>query len=45
MLGGIGLAFFSEHMDHTFKRPEDVEERLKLPLLAAIPNSREKYGS
>ncbi len=45
MLGGIGLAFFSEYMDHTFKRPEDVEERLKLPLLAAIPNLKEKYGS
>ncbi len=45
MLGGIGLAFFSEHMDHTFKRPEDVEERLKLPLLATIPSSKENYGS
>ena len=45
MLGGIALAFFSEYMDHTFKRPKDIEERLKLPLLAVIPNSKEKYGS
>ena len=40
IFGGFGLAFFSEYMDHTFKKPEDIEERLKLPTLAAIPRSR-----
>lgn len=40
IFGGIGLAFFSEYLDHTFKKPEDIEERLKLPTLAAIPRSR-----
>lgn len=40
IFGGIGLAFFSEYLDHTFKKPEDIEERLKLPMLAAIPNSK-----
>jgi uncharacterized protein involved in exopolysaccharide biosynthesis len=39
LLGGLGLAFFSEYMDHSFKKPEDVEERLQLPALAAIPRA------
>ncbi len=42
IIGGIGLAFFSEHLDHTIRRPEDVKERLRLPVLAAIPHSGEK---
>ncbi len=42
IFGGIGLAFFSEHLDHTIRRPEDVKERLKLPVLAAIPHLSEK---
>jgi len=37
IIGGIGLAFASEYVDHTLKRPEDVEEKLKLSVLAAIP--------
>jgi len=36
IFGGIGLAFFFERADHTLKKPEDVEERLKLPTLATI---------
>ncbi len=36
LLGGIGFAFSSEYVDHTFKRPEDIEKRLQLPLLATI---------
>jgi uncharacterized protein involved in exopolysaccharide biosynthesis len=42
LFGGIGLAFFSEYIDHTFRKPEDIEERLKLPTLAAIPDSGKK---
>jgi polysaccharide biosynthesis protein PslE len=37
LLGGLGLAFFSEYLDHSIKTPEDVEGELKLPLLASIP--------
>jgi uncharacterized protein involved in exopolysaccharide biosynthesis/Mrp family chromosome partitioning ATPase len=36
IMGGLGLAFVSEYVDHSLKRPEDVEERLKLPTLLAI---------
>lgn len=39
IFGGIGLGFFSEYMDHTFKKPEDIEEKLKLSTLAEIPDS------
>ncbi len=37
LLGGVGLAFFSEYLDHSLKTPQDVEEKLQLPLLASIP--------
>lgn len=36
MLGGAA-AFAKEHLDDTFKSPEDVEEKLGLPLLGIIP--------
>jgi uncharacterized protein involved in exopolysaccharide biosynthesis len=42
LFGGIGLAFFSEYMDHTFRRPEDIAQRLELPTLAVIPSSTKK---
>jgi uncharacterized protein involved in exopolysaccharide biosynthesis len=37
ILGGLGVAFFSEFLDHSLKKPEDVEEKLQLPMLASIP--------
>ena len=37
-LGGLGLAFISEYIDHTFKTPEEVTRKLKLPFLVAVPN-------
>ena len=37
IIGGLGLAFMSEYMDHTFKKPEDITEKLGLPILATIP--------
>jgi uncharacterized protein involved in exopolysaccharide biosynthesis len=37
IFGGIGLAFFSEYLDHSLKIPRDVEEKLNLPTLASIP--------
>jgi capsular exopolysaccharide synthesis family protein len=38
LLGATGIAFFFEHMDHTFKKPEEVERLLKLPVMGAIPD-------
>jgi uncharacterized protein involved in exopolysaccharide biosynthesis len=37
IFGGIGLAFFSEYLDHSLKQPRDVQEKLNLPTLASIP--------
>ncbi len=38
IFGGIALAFFTEYQDHSFKRPEDVDNRLNLPVLATLPD-------
>lgn len=35
--GAVGLAYWSEGKDHSFKRVEDVTARLHLPLLTTIP--------
>jgi capsular exopolysaccharide synthesis family protein len=40
LLGGAA-AFAREHLDDTFKSPEDVEESLGLPLLGIIPLARD----
>jgi capsular exopolysaccharide synthesis family protein len=44
LLGGLGLAFLAEQMDHSFKTPGEVEVSLQLPVLATIPlfNSQAK---
>ena len=34
---GVGLAFLLNHLDNTFKGPEDVERRLALPVLGSLP--------
>jgi len=44
IFGGIGLAFFSDFIDHTFKKPEDIEKRLKLPTLASILNLKKNMA-
>lgn len=36
-IGGLGLALTAEYMDHSFRTPEDIEERLELPALVSIP--------
>ena len=38
IFGAIGLAFFSEYLDHSIKTPEEAEEKLQLPALAYIPH-------
>jgi capsular exopolysaccharide synthesis family protein len=35
--GGVGIAFFLEYLDNTFKGPQDIEEKLPLPLLGIVP--------
>ena len=35
--GGLGLAFFTEYLDDSLEKPEDVEEALQVPVLASIP--------
>ncbi len=37
LLGGVLLAFVVEFMDDTVQRPEDLEERVGLPLFGLIP--------
>jgi polysaccharide biosynthesis transport protein len=37
LAGGIAMAFVQEHLDNTFKTPEDVERFLQLPALGTIP--------
>lgn len=45
-VGGFGLTFFSEFMDHSFTTGADFEEKLGMPLLASIPefNPNTKIG-
>jgi polysaccharide chain length determinant protein (PEP-CTERM system associated) len=41
---GCGLAYLRETMDTSFRRPEDVEEVLQVPIIASLPftlNARE----
>ena len=37
MLGGVGIAFASEFLDHTMRRQEDIEKWLRLRTLVVIP--------
>ena len=36
-MGGLGLAFAAEYLDHSFTTGHDLEVRLGIPLLGAIP--------
>lgn len=42
-VGSLGLAFFSEFMDHSFTTATDFEEKLGMPLLASIPEFKPSY--
>ena len=37
VFGGLGLAFVTEYLDHSFTTGHDLEARLGIPLLGAIP--------
>ena len=45
VLGGIGLTFFSEYIDHSLKTQEDIEKKLNLQTLVVIPKRPEKTNS
>lgn len=34
---GVSLAFVREHLDNTFKNPDDLERDLRLPVLGTVP--------
>ena len=38
----MGLAFLLEYFDRTFKVPEDIRERLSVPLLGAVRDLKPK---
>lgn len=40
LFGGVGLAFFFEHLDDTIKAPDQLERSLKLTTLGIIPAVR-----
>jgi capsular exopolysaccharide synthesis family protein len=44
LLIGIGLALGFEHLDNTFKTPEDVKESLQVPFLGMVPDVSLKGG-
>ena len=37
--GGLVLAFFTEYLDDSIEKPDDVEKVLQLPVLASIPET------
>ena len=39
LVGGFGLAFLFEHLDDTFRRPEELEKLLGLPVLGVVPKT------
>jgi len=36
LFGGLGLAFFTEYLDDSLEKPENVEEALQLPVLVSV---------
>lgn len=40
LFSGIGFAFLVEHLDNTYKSPEELEQHLRLPFLGAVPENR-----
>jgi capsular exopolysaccharide synthesis family protein len=45
LLVGIGLALGFEHLDNTFKTPEDVKQHLQVPFLGMVPDVGVKTAS
>jgi len=45
IFGGIGVAFFVQHLDNTVKSVDELEDKLGLPVLAVVSNVKEEEGS
>jgi exopolysaccharide transport family protein len=45
LLVGVGLALGFEHLDNTFKSPEDVKEHLQVPFLGMVPDVEAKTAA
>jgi capsular exopolysaccharide synthesis family protein len=45
LFGGVGLAFFMEYLDNTFKSQEDLERVVALPSLGIVPDFSKKGGA
>jgi capsular exopolysaccharide synthesis family protein len=37
LFGGLGLVLLTDYLDHSFKKPEDIEEKLDVPALGVVP--------
>lgn len=44
LIGGVGMAFFIEYLDHTVKSPDEAEFKLGVPVLGLVPlvNAQDK---
>jgi capsular exopolysaccharide synthesis family protein len=45
LFGGVGIAFFMEHLDNTIKTPDDIKRYLGIPFLGPIPNHTSEMRS
>ncbi len=41
LLGGVGVAFLAERLDHSIRSSDDIERRLSVPNLGSIPQVEE----
>ncbi|MDZ7616922.1 MAG: GNVR domain-containing protein, partial [Patescibacteria group bacterium] len=42
LFGAVGLAFFAEYTDRSFRSVADIEQKLELPALVAIPRMKHR---
>lgn len=40
VFGAVGVAFFAEYTDRSFRTIDDIEHKLELPALIAIPRMK-----
>ncbi len=41
----LGLAFFLDYMDRTVRKPEDVEQELRMPLVGFVPSMSSSHSN
>ncbi len=42
---GIGIAFFRDYLDRSLRKPEQVEQELRLPAIGSIPSLQQAQGA